>query len=377
MKIALLSGAVKNAGDYLITDRCFKILLSVYPDAEIKTYIRNEELSQQQIVEINTCDCIVIGGGPCYKWDLYPDSIPLVSDLRVIKPKIFMMGCGWYGDTNSPGEVWNYKFSGSSRLLLDRVAYDSKCFGCRDYYAVRVLQANGYKNSLMTGCPAWYDLEKLHERLSPHRQIRTIGISDPVDLKHFGSQSLSICNYLRKRYPEAEIHYLFHRGMKADQYTSKETALAIERMASELTALSINIHDISYSSDGFSIYNSCDMHVGHRVHAHIYNLSQRNISVLVEEDSRGAGVNEALGLWSIKAYTRKKERTSSILAKAYNKVFDYTTANPYVTNDLEAYLNNLEISDYLIMNQAFAHMESYYANMYEYTRSIGNILEES
>lgn len=378
MKICLLSGAVKNAGDYLITDRCSRILQSVYPDADLFVVNRNENLKSEQLIQMNNADCIIIGGGPCYQKDFYPNTMPLVSDINLIQPKLFMMGCGWFGATNKASEVWKYQFGQSTKALLKRVAADSTVFGCRDYYAVRVLKANGFDNSLMTGCPAWYDIDKLKLRLSKDIIIRSIAVSDPADVKRYGSQSMKICRFLKKRYPNAEMHYFFHRGVKADRYTNRETADIIEKLISGLTHMGFIIHDISYGSDGFSLYDSCDMHVGHRVHAHIYNLSQRKLSVLIEEDSRGAGVNEALGLWSIKAYNnRKKEGASSVFGKAYNKIFDYTAENPYVVRELDTYLGNMENSDYLIMDQAFAHMESYYQNMLLYTRSIAKVLEES
>lgn len=35
------------------------------------------------------------------------------------------------------------------------------------------------------------------------------------------------------------------------------------------------------------------------MHAHIYNLSRENVSILLNEDARGAGVNNALSLKNI------------------------------------------------------------------------------
>lgn len=234
MKIALLSGAVKNAGDYLITDRCSQALQAVYPDAEIRRYIRNHPLPPEQLEEVNDADCVIIGGGPYYKRNLY----------------------------------------------------------------------------------------------------------------------------------------VFHRGTKADQYTGQKKAAAAEELSVRLRDEGFTVHDIAYGSAGFSLYDGCDLHVGPRVHAHIYNLSQRKRSILIEEDSRGAGVNEPLGLWSIKAYHRKKTGVSPLLVKAYSKVFGYPLPNPYVVDDLQAYLNCLENTDFRLMNQAFSQMEAYYENMLAYTLNI-------
>ena len=363
MKIALLSGAVKNAGDFLITKRSIELLLDVLPNVHITTYIRNSVLSAGQVEEINGMDSIIIAGGPYYKWDLYPQSMPLVNDLSELKPKVFMMGGGWYGNTASPSEVFHYKFSEHSRRLLNRAMNDTRILGCRDFYAVKVLKANGINDVLMTGCPAWYDINKICERINFTGDVNKIAISDPADIIHFGNQSLEVAKYLKKRFPTAEIKYLFHRGMSQDLYTDFDTAKKIECLKKQLNEIDIPYYDIAYSDTGFQMYNDCDLHVGHRVHAHIYSLSQRICSILIEEDSRGAGANEALGLWGIKAYKRKKELKSSIFVKAYNKVFDYTQLNEYCIAELAVYIDYLVNSKADILNLSFDRMEYYYAVM--------------
>ena len=63
MKIALLHGAVINAGDFLIRDRLKELLLYFYKDAAIDEYLRNVSL-EEHFDSINSCDVVVIGGGP-------------------------------------------------------------------------------------------------------------------------------------------------------------------------------------------------------------------------------------------------------------------------------------------------------------------------
>lgn len=370
MRIALLSGAVKNAGDFLITQRAKELLEDVFPKAEISVYIRNLKLTLSQVKEIRGMDVIVLAGGPCYKWDLYPQSIPLVDDLSDLKPPMFILGGGWYGNTTSSAEIWNYKFSESSKKLLERVQNDTNILGCRDYYAIKVLRANGLKTGLMTGCPAWYDIARIDKRLYFPQEIKKIAISDPADVFHFGAQSLDIARLLRRKFPKAEIVYLFHRGIKADAYTDARTAERINSLRRNLREIQIPSFDIAYSDKGFEKYDDCDLHVGHRVHAHIYNLSQRHCSILIEEDARGAGVNEALGLWSIKAYSRKKEIQSSLIVKAYNKLLDFTKLNSYCIEEVNSYIDYLMATRANIMNLAFSNMENYYGVMRSHIASL-------
>lgn len=92
------------------------------------------------------------------------------------------------------------------------------------------------------------------------------------------------------------------------------------------------------------------MHIGFRVHAHIYNLSRRNCSVLIEEDGRGAGVNQALGLCPITAYDYAVktwpdgEHMISTVGKS---------ENAYLLQLLDDHLNNLYQVDFLQIRHAF------------------------
>lgn len=222
----------------------------------------------------------------------------------------------------------------------------------------------------MTGCPAWYDLNSLSLAKLSYTNVTTIAVSDPADIIHFGNQSVLLCQELQKRFPNATFHYIFHRGMSAAGTTHNYYANQYKNIVQELTQLGIIIHDISNNADGFTIYDKCDLHIGYRVHAHIYNLSKRKRSILIEEDSRGAGVNEALGLIGVKAYSRKSRQTSNKIIKLYNRFLFDTRINQYALQEVFSYLDYLEKIDYTIFNQAFNTMQLYFDNMLLYLDSL-------
>ena len=364
MKIILLSGALKNSGDFLITERTYKLLKYVYPDAEIVTLIGNYPLDEK-LDEINSSDVMVIAGGPSYTKKLYPRDIPLVRDLSLIKPKIYILGSGWYGNLNTDKEIWGYRFEESSKQLLRRVEKDSGLLGCRDFYAIRVLKANGFNSGYMTGCPAWYDIPSVSKRHSDSGKngIKKIMVSDPADIRAFGKQSLEIVRLLRRKYPKAKIEYIFHRGIQCDEFTSKATAKVTASLISELERMKITYHDIAYGCEGFHLYDDCDLHIGHRVHAHIYNMSIRNRSVLLEEDSRGAGVNEVLCLWGIKAYDFKVSSNASIILKGINKIYSLTKPNRNILKAVETYIDYIELNGEELFNISYDIMEKYFKKM--------------
>lgn len=369
MKIGLLSGARKNSGDYLITNRCRKILEANIGNAEITVFNATISL-EDKIDELNNQDLLIIAGGPSYTKKLYPRDIPLVSDLRKIETRIAIIGSGWYGNLTDSSEIYRYKFLDSSRQLLDKVQRDVRVFGCRDYYAVRVLANNGYSNAIMTGCPAWYDLEKLAVRLNFPNRIKKIMISDPADIRSYSRQSLTMVKRLKEKYPDATIEYVFHRGVSKDELTDGITAKYTNNLINELKKLGVQYHDIAYGAEGFKLYDSCDLHIGHRVHAHIYNLSKRRMSILIEEDSRGAGVNEALGLVGIKAYKKKISSNANNIVKLCNKISPLTITNDYVFSEIEHYIDYICMTKGFIFDRAFSNMENYYQQMSKHIKII-------
>lgn len=373
MKIILLSGAIKNSGDYLITERTISLLAHVYPNAEIVKIIGNYPLGDK-LDEVNSADAMVIAGGPSYTKKLYPRDIPLVEDLNTIKPKIFILGSGWYGNLTMDSEIFNYHFEDSSKKLLKRIEEDSKFLGCRDYYAVRVLKANGFNSGIMTGCPAWFDIESIGKRYTGNGEIKKILISDPADIRSFGEQSLQVVKYVKKKFPNATVEYVFHRGTKHDKFTPQNVASAMDKVISELKELGITYHDIAFGCDGFKLYDDCDLHIGHRVHAHIYNMSIRNRSILIEEDSRGAGVNEAMRLWGIKAYESKLSSNANIGLKVVNRFIPLTKPNKYVVQTLDTYIDYIQATNGDLFNVSYEIMEHYYKKMIDYVKSIEKLI---
>lgn len=373
MKFAILSGAYKNAGDFLIVDRTKKLIADIYPDAEFVMFKRNLPLDDK-LDEINSCDCMVMAGGPAYLYDAYPNQIPLTKNLDDIKIPIYGVGMGWFGRFSVENEVQTYSFSVDTKKLLDRLSRDGK-LTCRDYCTVRALEKNGY-TALMTGCPAWYDIENAEKttlRDGINIPYRKICISDPGKVENVEA-ALALVKAVKERYKSAEITFVFHRGIKADAWTDERMGERYTWLYEQLKKENVKIEDISYSEKGFSVYDDCDLHIGFRVHAHIYNLSKRNISVLIEEDGRGAGVNQALGLFPLPAYN--VHAIGAFYGKGIiNKGLRFICRkikgrdNKLLIPTVHSILTTLETNDYHIMLSAYSTMKVYYHVMRKYIES--------
>lgn len=367
-RFALLSGAIKNAGDYLIVERCKALLLNRYPDTVITEYSRLFPLSVS-LNEINQNDILIFAGGPGYLPDCWPSHMPLTTKLDEIQIPLFSLGMGWFGADDQADTLYSYKFTEQTIQLWRRIETDSGFLGCRDWYSVNALRNNGIESGVMTGCPAWYSLPDINRselRVNPTRSLHKICISDPANLRDLPA-ALQVVDHIMRQFPGTEVSFVFHRGIPDEKGAPEEIKL-YRLLLDALKMYGIQILDISKNSTGFSIYNDCDFHIGFRVHAHLYNLSRRNASVLIEEDGRGAGVNHALGLESIRAYTYTaalRENGQTGLKKKVNRT---------VTRELDDFLNYLWNTDFSCYQRAFEVMQETYCRMQEHINLIGQII---
>ena len=359
MDIALISGAYKNAGDYLIEERCRRLLLHLVTGAKVHRIVLNEV--KNNLDYLNEMDAICFHGGPIYSNSLERIFMGKVDPNKLL-PKIMVIGGGWYGKYAYSGSPYRYKFTDYTLNFWKYVDKTGYGLGCRDLYTVKTLQ-----NKNLTGCPAWYDIPhlKITKLSNDFNSIGKIFVSEPANKENF-KLLFELIKYLKTNFNNAQINIVVHRDKNVFlKRTDKMHLNWYEKNQ-------IDIIDITNSYDGFSIYNDSDLHIGFRVHAHIYNLSIRNRSILIEEDGRGAGVNQALGLIGIKAYDDRYCNENKFLGKI-TKLFGFAN-NVNLINDVDAYLEVLSDTGDMYINNSFTIMQKYYLNMEKHIVKLNEII---
>lgn len=367
MDIALLTGAYVNAGDFLIEERAEELLKYAIKDVNIHKYKRND--IYKYINEINDMKAAVFSGGPIYLENIEKYITPpggekeyCIKQYEALKVPFMIIGGGWFGRGGSNNLVFNYKFTNWSKSFIGKIDSTGFGLGCRDIPTVNVLKKEGFKNIYMTGCPAWYSLKYININEIRNTNISNICISDPANKKYYPIVN-ELINYLRKNFPKSRIKFIFHRGeIQNNRYTKDFYRNVYEN--------GIEVLNIEKDSKGFYIYDNCDLHIGFRVHAHIYNLSIRNKSILIEEDGRGYGVNSSLGLVSIKAYNEILQCSYDNINKLVHLIGKDININ--VVDEIDTYLNILHKTDFQYMNNAFYLMQKYYKNMICYLNQLNN-----
>ena len=339
-----LSGGKKNVGDFLITKRCELLLGEIRSDRKLiklKGWLNLEE----HLDLINKSKGLIIFGGPGYQVGMYPKVYKFTKQLADIKVPIIPMGLGWKGIPGDHHTLKHYKFTQSSLELLNKIELDSP-LSCRDYYTKNALHQNGLSNVVMTGCPVWYDIPSLAKEMERPKEVKKV-VYTPAQDKLFRQQSVEVMNVLKSKFPQATIYCSFHRGIsERDEYTKDWEVVNTTYLAKQAEELGLTPIDTSFDLDKINFYNDCDLHVGYRVHGHIYFLSKRKPSVLLHEDGRGRGVSEALNIHGIDAYRRttigRVGEGSGVkwIDQAINKSFGKIKANQETANILGMLLDD-------------------------------------
>ncbi|MGM0843669.1 MAG: polysaccharide pyruvyl transferase family protein [Bacillota bacterium] len=369
-----LTGAKKNVGDYLITNRALALLEKIAPNYDYVIKPHWEELNDMSLV--NNSEGIIILGGPGFQMNMYPGVYKLVKRLDDIKVPIYTLGTGWKGVPGDKTTEKLYKFTESAVQMLDKMNETVVGMSCRDYQTKRTLRNNGYENVTMTGCPVWYDIDSIGKKFDIPQKIRRI-VYTPAQDEFFSDQSIEVLKYLKNRYIDSEIIVSFHRGIgEVDEFTPESDAKNTLKIANAAEKIGAKVVDVSSDAAKLSFYDDCNFHVGYRVHAHIYFLSKRLPSILLHEDGRGNGVSDALKSPGINAY-RASKTYSQIFGKlnrnrralALYKKLGFKLNNNII-DELRELITRIEKTEYVCFKEISEHIDNHYKIMEKYIKDM-------
>ncbi len=308
----ILTGGRNNAGDFLIKYRAKQLFENFCKDRKIVDFDGWKPFDKEQLRIVNGAKALILTGGPAFQEKMRPRVYGLTNNLAEIKVPIVTMGIGWYSPQGRWEDTHNYPVNSRSRHLLERIANDGLMSSVRDYHTLNALSAMGYNNYMMTGCPAYYSLDHLDTKVTVDKQPKKIGFSLGVSLKgsrRMEEQMQQVIVNTRNAFPEAETEVVFHHGI-GDNYrkspgSNKHLISSLARFISWLTKENIPYIDISGSAENLTeYYSQCDLHVGYRIHAHIFMSSISKPSILLNEDGRGIALRSVIGGVSLDAYKK-------------------------------------------------------------------------
>ena len=300
----ILTGAKNNAGDYLIKYRAKHLFSALRSDRKIIDMDGWNALSDSDLKTVNQAKALILMGGPALQNKMYPGIYPLRENLDDIKVPIVTMAIGWKSRSGTATATENYPLSEQTLKLLKRVDDSGYFSSVRDYHTQDTLKHHGFNQFEMTGCSALYSLD--HIGVSPDRKRDIKKVSFSLGVNFFKNEKLEQINKnlilnLHSVFPQAEFKVVFHHSTDPDFYRQTHNP-NINLVKAQLDLIDwLNAHniehvDISGSADSLiDHYYSCDLHVGYRVHAHIFMSSINQRSILIAEDGRGTALEKVLG----------------------------------------------------------------------------------
>lgn len=286
----VMNRAIKNVGDSLIYHRALDLLRFVAPSGKFVAGCGWQRLGETfDDAFIGGVRRIIVPGGPGIRPDMrtvYP-FIPEAIERRI--PVSFLgVGCRYFPAV-VPDDAGH--LDAGTVADLQHVARDAPV-GVRDYLTRRLVERAGVP-AQVNGCPAWYALDAIDRRPAMPDRFEVVAFTPPAGPAYF-AQAIALLQALRRLLPQAAITVGFHRGITADHHTGADEARRNAEFLDVAARLRCTAADLSGPVERLHAYDACQLHVGYRVHAHLYFTSLHRPSFLVAEDARGIGALHAL-----------------------------------------------------------------------------------
>lgn len=344
----ILTGSKNNAGDFLIKHRAKKLFAAIRPDREIIDFNAWESIDETKLEVINQSKCLILMGGPALQYNMYPGIYKLPANLDEIKVPITTMGIGWKSPKGNWKDTYDYPLSDTTLKLLDRIKSDGLQASVRDFHTLNALGFKGYDNFIMTGCPAYYDLDSIEKEFELPAEIKKVAfslgvsfINSPLMEKQIKTQILS----LRERFKNNDFEVVFHHSLDKQKFMQAHgSALKHNQRHNEfadwLTKQNIGFVDISGSAENLiNYYSNVDLHIGYRVHAHIFMNSIKKLSLLISEDGRAKGSQSVINGMVVDGYHDVKEHLFFKVLNRLGLPVDRFHSNKYSNKEIHQMLS--------------------------------------
>ena len=374
----ILTGSKNNAGDYLIKYRAKKLFSSLRPDRRIIDINGWEQLNLKQLAIINQSKALILMGGPALVENMVPQVYALTNNLNDIKVPIIMMGVGWKSQSGDWEDTYNYPLNERTLSLLERIEISGYYSSVRDYHTLSALRFNGFNNFLMTGCPAYYNKDFINTEFRSE-DINLVAFSLGVSFMRSPSmeklmkENILVC---KEKFKEKSFKVVFHHSLERDKFKAdyryrSRHVIQHNKFADWLDENDIRYVDISGSAENLiNYYNTVDLHIGYRVHAHIFMNSINKKSILISEDGRAKGVRSAISGIVLDGYLEFRE---SFFSRVFNKIlpfYDRFRVNNNLTKELISEINYEDKNDFIRLKSSRRLIDNNYIIMQNFLKQL-------
>lgn len=292
-KIAVLSGAFENGGDFFITLRGKELLeKKLGKDFQLEIVLRNKKFDTSKY------DGLVITGGPIVTAKLHKQAKAIYESIKNTNIPVFTLGVGIGGKK----DISKFKFDEDSKNFWEKIyKLNKQPLSVRDEFTKRIFSKIKIKAEI-TGCPTLHTYEKKTTK----KDYKSIVINTPnlknifpYRTKHFIDTiyMLNKVKSISKKY-DLKVGVIFPHGVK---YTPDKILAKICKKN--------NYEILNYENKSFDEGNAIDyeINIGPRLHTHIYYLTKNKPSYLLNIDLRTYGFSN-----TIKSFPREIFNQSGI-----------------------------------------------------------------
>lgn len=288
-----------NIGDGFILHRIFRLL---QPSECSHIFSTRVKLGEEDIEKINSTKALILAGANQLN-DHY--SIVPEFDLfqaRRIKIPIIPFGIGISGNKKN-----NVQMSEKTRSILrelhSRIKYSSwRCPFTLEYLFGQLPDIAD--RFLLTGCPVVYDdnlLNGIPFGSSTGKVVVTVTERDD-----FWERETKTINYVSNKFEKSEKSLSLHQSYNFPVGSKWSNLFPVRRKKRLKRKKIVDLHNYAMER-GFSVvipenvescwtlYNGFNLHIGSRLHAHLFFLSQAKRSFLTYVDERMKGFSTMLG----------------------------------------------------------------------------------
>jgi hypothetical protein len=183
----ILTSSKNNTGDFLIKFRAKQLFKALRPDRYIVDYDAWKAFTREQLMEVNRSKALILMGGPALQKNMRPNIYMMTKNLDDIHVPIITMGIGWMSPVGDWASTHNYKLNSETVQLLQRVEKSGYLSSVRDYHTLNTLFSYGFKNFVMSGCPALYSLVHIDQDINISKSFKNISFSMGVSFTRSSS----------------------------------------------------------------------------------------------------------------------------------------------------------------------------------------------
>lgn len=267
----------KNVGDALITESAIRLVRHRVPTYDPVVFFREESLEGIDKEKVRT----ILAPGFSVNNDAYPELFKMYPDVSDVLDRIYVTGCSFQHLTSSLATYQNYEHNKKTKEMLKSLSEVAGSIPCRDELIHEMLLRNDIKSSYV-GDLALYDDNKISTQFVPPKEIRSVAFTVQHNGK-FLSQSKKLLSLIKREFGSSELYVVHHSTPNKSSKKVSDFALSLGYIEK----------GISGEAENLSFYDGIDLHIGYRLHGHIFFLRNRKPSFLMAEDCRSFGISKS------------------------------------------------------------------------------------